>query len=552
MTERLHVLLVENNPADVRLIRELLATDGESRFEIKCVQRLSDAIELARQGPFYIILLNLELPDSSGLETLRAMRRADTDIPIVVLTGNDDERMGLAAIQEGAQDYIMKGHMSDQVSGLLLARVLCYALGRHMAMERLLKAKEEWERTFNAERENLESQLRQAQKMEAVGQLAGGIAHDFNNMLAVINGHSQMLLKEIASSNPMYDSVMEIRKAGQRSADLTHQLLAFARKQPISMKELNIADSIESMLNMLHRLLGENIELQWKPAAKLWTVKMDSSHLDQILTNLLINARDAVADGGKVTIETYNSKLDPAYCKAHIEFVPGEYVVLSVGDNGCGMDKETISHLFDPFFTTKKTENGTGLGLSTVFGIVKQNNGCINVYSEIGLGSTFKIYLPRYKSENKETDETPGSSEILRGNETILLVEDEASLLCLTKMQLEHMGYAVLAADSPAKAIKLAKEDEGDIHLLMTDVVLPGMNGQDLGKRITAMRPKIKCLFMSGYTSHVMANSGILDKGINFIEKPFTEEGLSATLRKVLCDCKKKNSPASSFHPCCG
>lgn len=384
-----------------------------------------------------------------------------------------------------------------------------------------------------AEREKLEAQLSQSQKMESIGRLAGGVAHDYNNMLAVINGYSEILLQKITPTDPLYECVQEIRKAGQRSADLTRQLLGFARKQAVAPKVMNINDNIENTLKMLRRLLGEGVELEWKPSPTLWHVKIDPSQLDQILTNLLVNARDAISGVGKVVIETDKADLDESYCYIIPDFVPGKYVVLSVSDNGIGMDKETRDHMFEPFFTTKEAGKGSGLGLATVFGIVKQNQGLINVYSEPGMGTTFKIYLPWYEAEDSSAGKSE-PDEILKGNETVLLVEDEESLLRFAKLQLERLGYTVLTAGTPKQAIGLIGRHKGKIDILMTDVVLPEMSGRDLRDKIYSLRPGIKCLFMSGYTVESMIQSGVLEKGIHFLQKPFSAENLSAKLRELL------------------
>lgn len=385
-----------------------------------------------------------------------------------------------------------------------------------------------------AAREKLEAQLHQSQKMEAIGQLAGGIAHDFNNMLSVINGYSEMLLKKTPASDPKYELIREINKAGERSAALTQQLLAFARKQTISPKVLDLNDTVAGMLKMLQRLIGENIELLWKPEANPWDVKMDPSQINQLLANLLVNARDAISTSGRVIIETGKARLDEAFCQMHPDSAPGKYAVLSVSDNGCGMSKETIEHIFEPFFTTKKVGEGTGLGLATVFGIVKQNNGFINVYSECGKGSVFKIYIPRHVTDKAGIVEESENHKIIAGTETVLLVEDEEALLRFTKIVLEQMGYTVLTANSPGEAIKLAEQHKGDIHALITDVVMPGMSGLSLSELITRKRPDIKLLFISGYTADIIAHNGILDQGIHFLEKPFTAEELSAKLRETL------------------
>jgi PAS domain S-box-containing protein len=384
------------------------------------------------------------------------------------------------------------------------------------------------------EKKTLQSQLNQAQKMESVGRLAGGVAHDFNNMLGVILGHTELALERAKENHDLYNDLNEIQKAAQRSANLTKQLLTFARKDIVSPKQIDLNDIVESMLNMLHRLIGEDIDLVWKPTGNLWPVKMDPSQVDQILANLCVNARDAIADVGKLTIETGMKTFDAEYCTDHAGFIPGDFVLLAFSDNGCGMDKDTLDKLFEPFFTTKDVGKGTGLGLATIYGIVKQNNGFINVYSEPGQGTTFRIYLPRCSAG----DETPGviqpEKPVPTGNETILIVEDEPAILKLTRMMLERKGYSVLSAATPAEAIEMVENYTNKIHLLMTDVVMPGMNGRDLARHLTPLYPDIKLLFMSGYTANVIAHQGVLDEGVAFIQKPFSMKDLSVKVREVL------------------
>lgn len=384
------------------------------------------------------------------------------------------------------------------------------------------------------EKTRLEAQLRQAQKMEAVGLLAGGIAHDFNNMLSVINGYSELLLMEFNPSDIQYKRMQEIYKAGLRSADLTRQLLAFARKQTISPKRLDLNDSITAMLKILQRLIGENIKLEWKPASKIWKVKMDPSQIDQILTNLLVNARDAISDIGKVIIETDQEELDESFCKNYPDLFPGKYVVLSVIDDGCGMEEETLSRIFEPFYTTKGVGEGTGLGLATIFGIVKQNNGGIIVRSEPGKGTAFRIYLPRDESADLEKDAKSAVPELLTGTETVLLVEDDTSILVFAKVLLQQLGYTVLTSSHSLEAVKIAKEYKGEIHLLVTDVIMPVMSGRDLRDKILSIHPDIKCLFISGYTADIISKNGVLDENVNFLPKPFTAHELSVKLRETL------------------
>lgn len=384
------------------------------------------------------------------------------------------------------------------------------------------------------EKEKLQEQLSHAQKMESVGRLAGGVAHDFNNMLGVIMGHAEMAMSLVEPSQPIYEDLLEIQNAARRSADLTRQLLAFARKQTISPQILDLNDTISGMLKMLRRLIGEDIDLVWKPGANLWSVMMDPSQIDQILANLAVNARDAIKGVGNLTIETQNIVFDEPYCSAHSGFVPGEYVLLAVSDNGCGMDKGVLENLFEPFFTTKEVGKGTGLGLATVYGIIKQNNGFINVYSEPGEGTSFKLYLPRIPETGNENRLTPSESEPSGGSETILLVEDEKAILKLGKMILERYGYTVLAAAGPTEALSLAQQHEGPIHLLITDVVMPVINGKELKDRIAGMRPEIKVLFMSGYTADVIAHHGVVEKNVQYLQKPFSVKTLASKVREVL------------------
>jgi PAS domain S-box-containing protein len=381
---------------------------------------------------------------------------------------------------------------------------------------------------------NMEEQFQQAQKLESVGRLAGGVAHDFNNMLGVILGYAEIAMYEAGPGTPLYGKLIEIRNAAHRSADLTRQLLAFARKQTIDAKVLDLNETIEGMLKMLRRLIGEDIDLVWMRGAGLWPVKMDPAQIDQILANLCVNARDAIAGVGKVTIQTKNAILDEAYCAAHAGFAPGEFVMLAVSDNGCGMDEETRRRLFEPFFTTKEVGKGTGLGLSTVYGIVKQNDGFINVYSEPGQGTTFKIYIPRHAGNIVETS-AARVAELRQGHgETVLLVEDEPAVLDMGKGMLEKLGYTVLTADAPRDALRLAEEHTGKIDLVMTDVVMPEMNGRELAERLLEIKPGMKCLFMSGYTANVIAHHGALDEGVQFIQKPFSMKSLAAKVGEVL------------------
>jgi two-component system, cell cycle sensor histidine kinase and response regulator CckA len=386
------------------------------------------------------------------------------------------------------------------------------------------------------EKEKLREQLVQAQKMESVGLLAGGVAHDFNNMLGVILGHAEMAMGQLDPAQPLFADLDEIRKAASRSADLTRQLLAFARKQTVAPKVLDLNETIEGLLKMLRRLIGEDIDLVWMPGTGLWPVKLDPSQLDQILANLCVNARDSIAGVGKIIVKTGNDTFDEEFCTTHAGCVSGEYVKISVSDTGRGMDRKTLSHIFEPFFTTKGVGEGTGLGLSTVYGAVKQNNGFIDVYSEPEQGTIFTINLPRFKDVSTTGQEYKegAAAPIVGGHETILLVEDEPTILKMTAMMLQRLGYTVLTANTPYAAIRIAGESVVEIHLLMTDVIMPEMNGRDLADRLLTIKTGMKCLFMSGYTSDIIASQGVLVEGMCFIQKPFTQKDLAIRIREAL------------------
>ncbi len=384
------------------------------------------------------------------------------------------------------------------------------------------------------ERERLQSQLLQAQKLESVGRLAGGVAHDFNNMLGVILGHSELALEKIEPGHPACHDLLEIAAAANRSANLVRQLLAFARKQTIVPRVLNLDEAVGSVLNMIQRLIGENIRLNWEPGEGVWPVRMDPTQVDQILANLCVNARDAIAGIGGINIETGNTSIDENYCMRRLDASPGEYVVLSVQDDGAGMEDKTLARLFEPFFTTKEVGKGTGLGLSTVYGIVRQNGGFIDVDSKPGRGTTFRIHLPRTDAPHSQP--RPGEPSLVshKGTETILLVEDEISILELGKSILERCGYKVLTANAPEEALKLAKNYSSRIDLLITDLIMPTMNGKDLAEKLSEIVPGLHNLFMSGYTGEALAESGVVSERIYFLQKPFSLKTLTAKVREVL------------------
>ena len=384
------------------------------------------------------------------------------------------------------------------------------------------------------EQRRLQARLHQAQKMESVGRLAGGVAHDFNNMLNVICGYAEMAVEQLDPADPLYRPVDEIRKAGRRSAELTSQLLAFARRQPVAPRVLHLNERIEKSLNMVRRLIGEHIRSTWAPGPELWSVRVDPNQVDQILVNLSVNARDAIASVGHLTIRTANLVLDDAQCKEHPGSTPGEYVMLEVTDDGHGMDAETKSHLFEPFYTTKPEGQGTGLGLATVYGIVKQNEGFVTVSSEVGRGTTVQVLFPKYVGEPARTAALVPTTGPQTGTETILLVEDEPMGLDLTKYLLETLGYTVLPASTPHEAIGLAEQHGDQIHLLLTDVVMPEMYGPDLARRLQSVYPQLKSMFVSGYFSGSSSMRGILDEDAHFLQKPFNLTDLAAKVRAAL------------------
>lgn len=383
-------------------------------------------------------------------------------------------------------------------------------------------------------RNELENQLHQAQKMESVGRLAGGVAHDYNNMLSVILGCSELALKKTEPGSPLHNDLQVILDAATRSANITRQLLAFARKLAISPRVLDLNATVEGTLKMLQRLIGEDITLVWRPEKDLWPVKIDPSQIDQILANLCVNARDAIEGVGTLTIETATAVLDKNSCNALSGVFPGDYVLLAISDTGCGMTPDILGKIFEPFFTTKEIGEGTGLGLATVYGIIKQNHGCINVTSEPGKGTNFTIYLPRHMDpiprmvvEKKKVPE-PGKSE------TILIVEDETAILRLISQILKDAGYTALTASSPAEAIAIVRDYRQSLQLLITDMVMPKMSGRDLADFLSAEIPGLKCLFMSGYTSSLINSQDAKDKGLYFIQKPFSPEDLATMVGEVL------------------
>ena len=542
-------------PEDIgKLLHELQVYHAELEIQNKELTETRDLLETSRntyyeffdQAPIgYLILdgqgivqeVNLALCHMLGCK--RSSLKARPFIGYVHPEDHTDFHSHLSAVQgAGGKRLTCTLHLRRTEEQIVPTRVqsACVHKSQDTDSPKILVTVTDISEVVQAqqEREEMEAQFREAQKMEAVGRLAGGVAHDFNNMLSVIQGRSELMLMNLDRDDPKLEDIQEIQTTAQRSAKLVRQLLAFARKQIIDPKSLNLNELVEGMLSMLRRLIGEDIDLAWRPGADLWQVKMDPAQVDQILANLCVNARDAIYGVGKITIETNNTVLDAAYCFAHNQTPPGDYVLLAVSDNGCGMDAETLSNMYEPFYTTKGIDKGTGLGLSTVYGIVKQNKGAIHTYSAPGMGTCIKIYLPRHEAEDQIQTQDSKQTAPTGSGETILLVEDEPMVIQVATRLLEKLGYRVLTATAPREALHIAHTSAEHIHLLMTDMVMPEMHGKDLAAEIVALRPEIRVLFMSGYTPEVVYRHGVLDEDTHFVHKPFSYHLLAQKVREAL------------------
>jgi signal transduction histidine kinase len=522
------ILIVEDDEGVALLERRALERRG---FVVREASASDDAIRAVQDGGIDLIVMDYRLPDSTtGLDLLRRLKSLGYEPPIIMVTGFSNESTAIEALRQGVRDFVPKttqylDYLPDAVVRVLKAVQTERELSAHvLRLEREM-----------AERKLLEDQLRQAQKMEAVGRLAGGIAHDFNNLLTVIMGYSDVLSApgEIPAREQC-EMLGEIHKAAERAAVLTRQLLAFSRKQILAPRILNMNDVVTNVEKMLARLIGEDVELHTKLSPALKPISADAGQLEQVLVNLAVNARDAMPQGGELLIETSNVECDASYSRTHAQVVPGDYVMVAITDSGCGMDEATQARIFEPFFTTKEPGKGTGLGLATVYGIVKQSGGHIWVYSQLGHGTTFKLYFPVADAPAVNREQRPSENSKLRGNETILLVEDDAALRALARSVLQMYGYKVMEAEGPAEAIRLSEIYTGPIDVLLTDVVLPQLNGKRLSELLTPQRPEMKVLFMSGYTDDAVIRQGILEAGVNFIQKPFVPAALSAKIREVL------------------
>ncbi len=512
MDRPMRILFVEDSLQDAELEENELRRGGVT-FTSQRVQTRAD-LELAlKEFAPDLVISDYSLPKMDGLKALDIVRTIAPEVPFIFVSGTIGEERAIESLKNGATDYVVKGHLESLVS----------------KVRRAIREVEE-----RAEHRRLEQQLRQAQKMEAVGRLAGGVAHDFNNLLTVINGYSQMILNRVPAGDATRSDAEEILMAGERAASLTRQLLAFSRKQIVAPAVVNLNRIVSGIEKMLDRLMGEDIEIVTSLDGGLGNVKADPGQVEQVIMNLAVNARDAMPNGGRLLIETMNASLDEDYVKVHPGARAGPHVMLAVSDTGIGMDRETQSHLFEPFFTTKEQGKGTGLGLSTVYGIVKQSNGSIWVYSEPGQGATFKVYLPRVDVPEDASRPTKRRLGPAGGTETILLIEDSESVRKLVHQILITQGYTLLVAAEGGQAFQVIEQYAGTIHLILTDVVLPGMGGPAIAHRARFLRPGIKVLFTSGFTDRGIVEDGVLEPGVAFLQKPFTTHELARKVREVL------------------
>ena len=519
MKTSLRLLHLEDDPIDAELITTTLLEGG-----IPCQSQLVDTrqafVAALKECRMDLILADYSIPGFDGMTALILARQHCPDVPFLFVSATIGEELAIDAMHQGATDYVLKQRLGRLVPSVQRAL-------------RELDDRAERKRAEEALRQS-EKQFRQSQKMEAVGRLAGGIAHDFNNLLTVIMGYSQVLLTELGPQHPLRGKIEETLKAGERAATLIRQLLTFSSKQSLDPRILSLNTAVTSLESLLRRLIGEDIHLVSTLDPTNGRLRADQSQLEQVLANLVVNARDAMPKGGTLTIETAQVELTRSPVYHLIPLLPGPYVRLSVSDTGCGMDHKTQAHIFEPFFTTKGEGKGSGLGLSTVFGIVTQSGGGIDVTSRVGHGTRFDLYFPSVESDILTTAPTQPLGQPQRGTETILLVEDEPSVRTLVRDELRKLGYRVVEAKNGVEACLLATQQAGSFQLLLTDVVMPGMGGRELAQHLSVIKPDLRTLFISGYMDDIGMMAGQEEGTSSFLQKPFTPEVLAHAVRNLL------------------
>ena len=513
MKTPLCILHLEDDPNDAALIRSTLEAGG-----IACatalVQSRDEFVAALERGDIDLILSDYSMPSFSGLSALQIARAGHPDLPVILVSGTMGEERAVDALKSGATDYVLKDHLGRLAT----------------AVRRAMQEVEE-----RAERRRLEAQLIEAQKMEVVGQLAGGVAHDFNNILAVIMGYSDLSMQELPPDNAIQAHLETIRSSAERAIGLTRQLLIFSRKQKVHLVVLDLNEVVQGLDKMLRRLIDENIEMTIVPGKEIGCVKADSGYVGQVVMNLVVNARDAMPNGGKLTIATSNATLDQSYARTHPGAVAGDYVMLSVCDTGTGMTDEVKARMFEAFFTTKPKGRGTGLGLATCQTIVQQSGGHIGVDSEVGRGTTFKIYFPRVEQPLEVAAQAIQAGPLPRGTETLLVVEDEPSVRHLARRILEAQGYQVLSASNGQEALHKARDYKGPpIRLVVTDVIMPRMGGKVMAEWLKTTNPDLRILFTSGYTDDAVTGWGMLKAEAEFLPKPYTPARLICKVRQML------------------
>ncbi|OGS01572.1 MAG: hypothetical protein A3G41_06220, partial [Elusimicrobia bacterium RIFCSPLOWO2_12_FULL_59_9] len=511
MGKPIRVLVIEDSEDDTLLLVRKLHEEGfaPTHRRVDTLDALGAALN---EEAWDIIISDHSMPHFSAIHALQLLKEKSMDLPVIIVSGTIEPGAAVAAMKAGASDYIMKNDLTRLIP----------------AVERELR-----EARLRREAKRTEEQFRQAQKMESIGRLAGGVAHDFNNLLTAIMSYCTFLLADLGEKDPKRADVQEIEAAAQRAAALTRQLLLFSRRQVLEFKALDLNAVVVNLNRLLRRLISEDIELR-TVLGETSAIRSDAGAVEQVIMNLCVNARDAMPDGGTVTIETSNVILDQNAVRGQLDVQPGAYVMLSVSDTGMGMDDETLAHIFEPFFTTKEKDKGTGLGLSTVYGIVKQSGGCLSVESAPGRGATFRVYLPQIQETAGPAPAAAVAPGALGGKETILLVEDDDKVRDLSCRALTQQGYTVLKAQKGREALEICAKREERIDLMVTDVIMPQMSGEELAKRIHGLKPGIKLLFLSGYTENIIAHKGVLKPGIHFLQKPFTPSLLLQKVRQVL------------------